>query len=314
MSQAMPTRRGGAGTRRLRVRVKGSAVGTAPAARWAADASALPTRSRPGGTFEVVVTLSRSPAVASRRARARRRAAAASSWRGSRLPVTARGVVFLPKTSRAALLGVASHGLLVLALLGCAGREGGRRGEVGPDGGLDLLDGLADRVEEVGEVDIDRGGRGGVGVDAEDAAPAAGEPGHGPHVAVGGPVDLAPGGAEPGEAVRADDGLDLGGDRLGLAGLEDSGVLAGQQEGGGEAGLAGRAGVRAGGGEVGEDEARWRWRAASGGRRGGGRPGGPRCGTLPARWRRCTSWPAAASGGSRWCGRRGRTRGSGLPR
>ena len=49
MSQAMPTRRGGAGTRRLRVRVKGSAVGRAPAARWASAASTCRMRSRPGG-------------------------------------------------------------------------------------------------------------------------------------------------------------------------------------------------------------------------------------------------------------------------
>ena len=41
MSQAIPTRSGGAGTRRLRVRVKGSAVGTAPAARWAPGGEGL---------------------------------------------------------------------------------------------------------------------------------------------------------------------------------------------------------------------------------------------------------------------------------
>ena len=40
---------GGAGTRRLRVRVKGSAVGTAPAARCAWDASALPMRAGRAG-------------------------------------------------------------------------------------------------------------------------------------------------------------------------------------------------------------------------------------------------------------------------
>jgi hypothetical protein len=67
-------------------------------------------------------------------------------------------------------------------------------------------------------------------------------------------VGLAPGGAEPGEAVRADDGFDLGGDRGGLGGLEDSGVFAGKEEGGGGAGLAGVGGVRAGG-EVVEDQA-----------------------------------------------------------
>ena len=260
------------------------------------------------------MTLSRPPAVASRRARARRRAAAASPARGSRVPVTARGGVFVPKTSRAALSALPRTAFSCSRFSAAPGGKGG--GGVKSALTAASISSMASRIasRRSERLDLDGGGRGGVGVDAEDAAPAAGEPGHGPHVAVGGPVDLAPGGAEPGEAVRADDGLDLGGDRLGLAGLEDSGVLAGQQEGGGEAGLAGRAGVRAGGGEVVEDEARWRWRAASGGRRGGGWPGGPRCGTLPARWRPCTSWPAAASGGSRWCGRRGRTRGSGLPR
>src|SRR5437773_788758 len=39
-SQAMPTRSGGAGTRRRVVRVNGSAVGRAPAARWALAAMA----------------------------------------------------------------------------------------------------------------------------------------------------------------------------------------------------------------------------------------------------------------------------------
>src|ERR1035441_4392566 len=69
MSQAMPSRSGGAGTRRLVVRVKGSAVGTAPAARCAWEARALPMRSRPGGIFEVVGALSRAPAGGPRAAR-----------------------------------------------------------------------------------------------------------------------------------------------------------------------------------------------------------------------------------------------------
>ena len=46
----------------------------------------------------------------------------------------------------------------------------------------------------------------------------------------------------------------LGGDGGGLGGLEDAGVLAGEQEGGGGAGLAGAGGLGGGGGEVGEDE------------------------------------------------------------
>ena len=52
-------------------------------------------------------------------------------------------------------------------------------------------------------------------------------------------VGLAPGGAQPGEAVGADGGLDLRGDRGGLGRLEDPGVFAGEDQGGGGAGLAG---------------------------------------------------------------------------
>src|ERR1035441_7024128 len=84
-SQAMPTRSGGAGTRRRVVRVNGSAVGRAPAARWALAAMAWRILSRPGGVAEVVVTAARCPMVALRRARASRRAAAFSSSRGSRV-------------------------------------------------------------------------------------------------------------------------------------------------------------------------------------------------------------------------------------
>src|SRR5215472_11695277 len=88
-SQAMPTFSGGAGTRRRVVRVNGSAVGRAPAARWAAPAMAARMLSRPGGVAEVVVVVARWPMVALRRARASRRAAAFSSSRGSRLPAVA---------------------------------------------------------------------------------------------------------------------------------------------------------------------------------------------------------------------------------
>ena len=254
MSQAMPSRSGGAGTRRLVVRVKGSAVGTAPAARCAWEASAFPMRSRPGGTLLVTVTVSRPPAVASRRVRARRRAAAASSSLGSRVRVAARGRDPAAEGVPGCLVGGGPGLVFFFALAQGAGREGRRRGEVGFDGGLDLGDGVADGVQEVGEVDLDGGGRGGVGVDAEDAAPAAGESCHGFHVAVVGVVDLAPGGAEPGEGIGADDLLDLGGDRGGLAGLEDAGVLAGEQEGGGQAGFAGGGGLDPGAGEVVEDD------------------------------------------------------------
>ena len=85
-------------------------------------------------------------------------------------------------------VGVAADGLLVLALVGCVGREGGRRrGEVGGDRLGDLLDGPGEGFGELGgDGDDQGGGRGGVGVDAEDAAPAAGEGGPGAQVAVGG--------------------------------------------------------------------------------------------------------------------------------
>ena len=58
-------------------------------------------------------------------------------------------------------------------------------------------------------------------------------------VAVSGLVGLAPGGpaAGPGGS-RADDRLDLSGDRAGFGGLEDAGVFTGQDQGGGQ-GLAG---------------------------------------------------------------------------
>ena len=128
MSQAMPTRSGGAGTRRLRVRVKGSAVGTAPAARWALAARALPMRRRPGGTLEVTVAVARSPAVASRSARVRRRAAAASSSWGSRVPVTARGRALRPKTSRAARSALPRTAFSCSRLSAASGGKGGGGG------------------------------------------------------------------------------------------------------------------------------------------------------------------------------------------
>ena len=177
MSQAIPTRSGGAGTRRLRVRVKGSAVGTAPAARWARAARALPMRSRPGGTLEVTVTVARSPAVASRSARVRRRAAAASSSRGSRVPVTARGRVLRPKTSRAArsaLPRAAFSCSRLSAAPGGKGGGGGAKSAATASASISMARARALASSE-GIVMIEGGGRGGVGVEAEDAAPAAGE-------------------------------------------------------------------------------------------------------------------------------------------
>src|SRR6266516_8128466 len=59
-SQAMPTRSGGAGTRRRMVRVNGAAVGKAPAARCASAVRASRMRSRPGGVAEATVVAVRS--------------------------------------------------------------------------------------------------------------------------------------------------------------------------------------------------------------------------------------------------------------
>jgi hypothetical protein len=143
----------------------------------------------------------------------------------------------------------------VLALAGGIGREGRRRGEVGGDRCGEYLDGPGEGFGELGgDLDDQGGGRGRVGVEAEDAAPAAGEGDPGGQVAVGGGVELAPGGPQPGECLRADGGLDRGGDAGGLGGLEDPGVFAGQQEGRRGGGLAGAGWFGAGGGEVGEDE------------------------------------------------------------
>jgi hypothetical protein len=88
-SQAMPTRSGGAGTRRRMVRVKGAAAGRAPAARWASAVRASRMRSRPGGVAECTVVAVRSGLAAARRARARRRAAAFSGSAGGRVPPAA---------------------------------------------------------------------------------------------------------------------------------------------------------------------------------------------------------------------------------
>ena len=57
--------------------------------------------------------------------------------------------------------------------------------------------------------------------------------------------------AEPGEAAGAEDGLGGGGDRGGLGLVEDAGVGAGDEQGGGLAGVPGGRGGR--GGEVVED-------------------------------------------------------------
>ena len=80
-SQATPTARGEAGTRRRWVRVKGRAVGMAPAVRWASAVMAWRMRSRPGGVGEVMVVWVRPRALASCSARASRRAVTCS-WGG----------------------------------------------------------------------------------------------------------------------------------------------------------------------------------------------------------------------------------------
>ena len=219
MSQAMPTRSGGAGTPAAAGAGEGLGGGDRACARCAWEASALPMRSRPGGTFEVVVTLSRSCLAVVLLQRPGEAAgggclvvagvAGAGDRRGQGL--VAEGV--------AGCLARAVPGVfLLLACLRRAGRGGWRRGEVRLDGVADRLDRLADRVQQVRDAGLGRGGRGGVGVEAEDAAPAAGQPGQGAGVAVGGLVGLAPGGPQPGQGDRADGRLDLGGDRGGSAG------------------------------------------------------------------------------------------------
>ena len=200
------------------------------------------------------MTVSRPPAVASRRVRVRRRAAAFSRVAGlAGAGDGARGGAAGEDLAGGAV-GVDAGGVLGVAFGLPAGREGRRRGEVRLDGGGDRVDGLADGVQQVGEADLDGGGRGGVGVDAEDAAPAAGEADHGAGVVVGDLVGFLPGGFQPLEGIGADRLLDLGGDVGGLGGLQDAGVAAGQEQGGGRAGLAGGAGFGAGGGEVLQDE------------------------------------------------------------
>ena len=74
------------------------------------------------------MTVARSPAVASRSARVRRRAAAASSWWGPRVPVTARGRVRRPKTSRAARSALPRTAFSCSRLSAASGGKGGGGG------------------------------------------------------------------------------------------------------------------------------------------------------------------------------------------
>ena len=241
MSQAIPTRSGGAGTRRLRVLVKGSAVGTAPAARWALPARALPMRRRPGGTLEVTVTLSRPPAVASRSARVRRRAAAASSSRGSRVPVIARERVRLPKTSRAARSALRRDAFSCSRLSAASGGKGGGGGAKSAATASARISMARARALASSEGILMTRGAGGASsgsrprmrhqrrarvtrVRRSSSATAW----NSRQVARSRP-----------RCLGADGGLDSCGDRGGLVGVEDAGVLAGEQEGGGGAGLAG---------------------------------------------------------------------------
>ena len=236
-------------------RVKGRAVGMAPAARCASAAMACRIRSRPGGVGEVMVVWVRPPALASRRARASRRAAACSSSVGSRVmpgvpPGTPAGSRV--KTREAASPRLPAGVLLGLAGPGLAGRERGRRGELGGRGGSHSRGGLAGRWGDRGRRALAGlggvGFRGGlVGGDAQDAAPAPAQPHHGSRVVIARGVRLPPHLAELAQLLLADRGGDRLGDRPGLGRLKDARVLAGQDQGGGRPGL-GRAGGRAGGG------------------------------------------------------------------
>ena len=123
-----------------------------------------------------------------------------------------------------------------------------------PCGVLDPGGRLADRRRDrrrrparLGRVGL-RGGL--VGRDAEDAAPAAAEPHHGLRVVVAGAVGLAPHLAELAQLLLADRGGDRLRDRLGLGGLEDAGVFAGEDQRGGRPGLGRARGRGSGGGEV----------------------------------------------------------------
>ena len=203
-SQAMPTLSGGAGTRRRVVRVNGSAVGRAPAARWASAAIAWRISSRPGGVAEVVVTAARLPdgGVAQRAGEPAGGGLLVLAV-GSRVPpVAAAGPGLAGATGRrrraqAACWALARAVFSARAAAAWPGGNGGRRGVLGGDGGL-----IAAAVSATAEATGDGGppasrwaagrrGRG-VGRDAEDAAPAPAEPQHGAGVVVGGGVGGPP--------------------------------------------------------------------------------------------------------------------------
>ena len=256
MSQAMPTLSGGAGTRRLVVRVKGSAVGTAPAARWARAATAWLMRSRPGGSWEVVVVVARVPAVASRRARARRRAAAASSSRGSRVPAWwRRAGPSLPKTLSDALparLRAAFSAARWAALPG--GKAGGGARSAATSAAISRMASAMASASSEG-ISMMTGAGGGV----SGSMPRMRHQRRASLVRVRASSSAILRNSRQvarrrSRRVGAGDGLDLGLDQGGLAGVEDPGVAPGEYQGGGGAGLAGGRGGGPGLGEVVQDE------------------------------------------------------------
>ena len=168
--------------------VKGSAVGRAPAARWASAASAARIRSRPGGVDEVSVVAVRSRAAACRRARVRRRAAACSPGVGGRVPVIGSIGWCRRGPSNTARAAVAAWRRAVFSAARSAALPGSTGGG-GVVGGGDRRGHLGDGLGQRGGVAGACGGRlgraGGVGVGADDAAPAAAEPEHALGVGVG---------------------------------------------------------------------------------------------------------------------------------
>ena len=224
-SQATPTLRGGAGTRRRSTRVKGFAVGMAPAARWASAAMACRIRSRPGGVAEAMTVSARPPALASRSARASRRAAACSPAVGSRV------VPEMPPDPSAGVAGEdPGGGVAGLTAGACSRLRGPRPPRAGTGGGANsaveasstraVASPTAAATGDGGPARLRRvSGRGGlIGGDAQDAAPAPAQPHHAPRVVIAGGVGLSPHLAELPQLALADGGGDRQGDGLGCRG------------------------------------------------------------------------------------------------
>ena len=201
------------------------------------------------------MVVARVPAVASRSARARRRAAAASSSRGSRVPLAAAGGSSVPKTFSDALparLRAAFSAARWAALPG--GKAGGGARSAATSAAISLMASAMASASSEG-ISMMTGAGGGVSgsmprMRHQRRASLARVRASSSAVFRNSRQVARRRSSVPGPVTAST----LASTRAVSAGVEDPGVAPGQDQGGGGAGLAGGRGCCAGGGEVVEDE------------------------------------------------------------